>query len=79
MPIDDVTLVEDLVTNSLLIVGGKYSRTETEVRNIFRLSGPIGDESRWEEIPQKIKVGRRQWPVAFFVPDYLTDCKNENY
>jgi hypothetical protein len=89
MPIDDVIVVEDPATNSLLIVSGKYSRketkvtvnnndnhqTEAEVTSIYRLTGPISDESRWEELPQKIKVGRRQWPVAFFIPDYLTDCQ----
>ncbi len=132
MPIDDVIVVEDPATNSLLIVGGKYYRketevtssnkdnqqqetegtsnsknnnlqtetevtskkkdnhrtdteetsnntdnqqTEAEVTSIYRLTGPISDESRWEELPQKIKVGRRQGPVAFFIPDYLTDCQ----
>jgi hypothetical protein len=50
-------------------------QTEVEVTSIYRLSGPISEESRWEELPQKIKVGRRQGPVAFFIPDYLTDCQ----
>jgi hypothetical protein len=62
-------LVED-AEGGIIYVGG-YTGTE-HLTTIYRLSH-AGDGSRWVELPQKLKKGRREF-VAFMIPDHLTSC-----
>ncbi len=61
-------LVED-AEGGVIYVGGynnKYMKT------LYRLAH-AGDGSRWVELPQKLKIGRRM-AIAFTIPDHLTSC-----
>jgi len=73
--IDDITIVEDYTTNSVLMVGGEDDHGV--LNSIYKLATPLTVTSQWEELPQKLQIGRNRWPVAFFIPDHFTDCKKD--
>ncbi len=72
LKISESTMVEDKVSNSLLLVGGNGPSNK-----IFKLESPLTITSQWEEITQKLVVGRDGCPVAFFIPDSFVDCHEE--
>jgi N-acetylneuraminic acid mutarotase len=70
--ITGTTIVEDQVSNSLLLVGGGYD--DAQSHKILRLATAT---SQWEEVEQELVVARRGSPVAFFIPDSFADCHEE--
>ena len=72
VPIAEMMMVEDKVSNSVLLVGG-YDTASSD--KIFKLASPLTVTSQWEEIPQKLDVARENLPVAFFIPDSFVDCQ----
>ncbi len=72
--IAETTMVEDKLSNSVLLVGG-YD--EGSSNKIFKLASPLTATSQWEELPQKLSVGNQAQPVAFFIPDSFVDCHEE--
>jgi hypothetical protein len=75
--IENPRMVGDNINNRVLLIGGKDSNGTQN--KIFQLASPLTVTSQWEELPQKLQIGRNQCPVAFFIPDHFTDCQeNEN-
>jgi hypothetical protein len=72
--IAETTMVEDKLSNSVLLVGG-YDKGSSN--KIFKLASPLTTTSQWEELPQKLSVGKQAQPVAFFIPDSFVDCHEE--
>jgi hypothetical protein len=63
-------LVED-ADGGVVLVGGR-SEGMTNLDTLFRLPH-AGQDGKWEELPQKLKMGRYSH-TAFMVPDNLADC-----
>ena len=71
--ITDSVLVED-PTGGVILVGGFYRKSESEfarLDTLFRL--PHAEADHWQEMPQKLKEGRR-YHSAFLIPDEKIDC-----
>jgi len=69
-------LIED-PTGGVILVGGQ-SKNDANLQTLFRLSH-AGEDAKWVEMPQKLKIGRREH-TSFLVPDDITSCslqKNE--
>ncbi len=68
--ITDAALIEDH-TGGVILVGGN-SQDEQHLQKLFSLSD-AGDESKWIEMPQKLKTGK-SYHIAFLVPDQIASC-----
>jgi hypothetical protein len=66
----DASLVEDS-EGGVILVGGE-SRDDQYLQTLFRLSD-AGDQTKWVELPQKLKTGRKAH-TAFLVPDQHATC-----
>jgi len=77
IPIDEARMVEDSNKNRVLLIGGKDSNGPLD--KIFQLSSPLTITSQWEELPQKLQIGRKCGSVAFVIPDHFTDCQENEY
>ena len=77
MPIDQATIVEDHARNRILLVGGcgGFVGEQGPLNKIYQLASPLTETSQWEELPQRIQIGRREQPVVFFIPDEYADCQ----
>ena len=65
-------LVEDQMTNSLIIIGGQSTNANHKLTSIYKLSDPLGS---WEK--QKYRLNHaRVGHVAMFIPSPLVTCKN---
>ena len=64
------SLVED-PAGGVILVGGQ-SRDDSYLQTLFRLSD-AGDDAEWVEMPQKLKIGRREH-TSFLVPDDIASC-----
>ncbi len=71
--IKQTIMVEDKVSNSVLLVAGHENGISSN--KIFKLASPLTITSQWEELPQKLDIGRHAWPVVFFIPDSFADCQ----
>jgi len=63
-------LVED-ADGGVVLVGG-YAEGMPYLDTLFRLPH-AGQDGKWEELPQKLKIGRR-YHTAYMVPDHLANC-----
>ena len=54
----------------VVLIGGGSSQGLSDT--LFRLPH-AGANAVWEELPQKLKTGR-QGPIAFLIPDDITNC-----
>jgi hypothetical protein len=68
--IDEAQLVED-ADGGVVLVGG-YAEGMPYLDTLFRLPH-AGQDGKWEELPQKLKIGRR-YHTAYMVPDHLANC-----
>jgi hypothetical protein len=71
--ITDAVLVED-PTGGVILVGGRSKISELDpapLDTLFRL--PHADADHWQEMPQKLKSGRR-YHSAFLIPNENVDC-----
>ncbi len=68
--IDEAQLVEDADGGVVLVGGQAEGMPPLDI--LFRLPH-AGQDGKWEELPQKLKIGRRLH-TAFMVPDNLANC-----
>jgi hypothetical protein len=67
--ISNAKLVED-ADGGVVLVGGRAHLPYFDT--LFRLPH-AGQDGKWEELPQKLKIGRI-YHTAFMVPDHLANC-----
>ena len=68
--ISNPALIED-PTGGVILVGGQ-SENNSALQTLFRLPG-AGDDAKWIEMPQKLKIGRNRL-TSFLVPDDVASC-----
>jgi len=65
-------LVEDQMTNSLIIIGGQSTNANHKLTSIYKLSDPLDS---WEKQNYRLNHAR-VGHVAMFIPSSLVTCKN---
>ncbi len=64
-------IVED-ADGGVVMVGGWVSGGQLHLDTLFRLPH-AGQDGKWEELPQKLKIGR-WFQIALMLPDHLANC-----